>query len=212
MAVLYIVLGILVLLLCLTLFTKMTLSVKAQKRNGGELETEFSLSIFGKPVDLSPYIKRSNGKDKKEKNKKNDSEKSDEESEKKPLREKLEDILRNIAIGRYTYLLSKKSIKKKIRLDCLDFALSFGLDDAAHTGIATGAAWGSLYNIFSFIDRLFTVKSHNFKITPVFDGEYLDMDFETKIRFSILNIVSLASVIFINYIKSEKIYKRRKED
>lgn len=201
MAALYIVLGILALLLCLALFTKMTLAVKARKKNGEELETEISLSVFGGRVDLSPLMKKSSGgKDKKEKNENN----KENDGEKKPISGRLKTVVNGIKRGKYTYLLSKKSIKKKIKLECLDFSLVFGLDDAAHTGIATGAAWGSVYNIFSFVDRLFTIKGHSFKITPVFDGEYLDMDFETKIRFSISNIVSLASVIFINYIKSEK--------
>lgn len=80
--------------------------------------------------------------------------------------------------------------------------MTFGLDDAAHTGIATGAVWGSVYNIFGFLDRLFTIKSHNFSITPVFDSEAFEMSFESKIRFSISNLIAIGFAVFINYIKS----------
>lgn len=204
MAVLYIVLGILALILCLSLFTNMTLLITVQKKHGDELKTEVSLSVLGKPVDILPFIKK-NGR-KKDKTEKNANNKNDK-TRRSNRGEKLGSFIKNLAKGRYTYLLSKRCIKKKIRVETFDFRLKFGLDDAAHTGIAVGTAWGGLYNIFALVDKLFTVKNHNFEITPVFDGEYLDMDFKTKIRFSISNIISLAVVIFVNYMKSEKIYK-----
>lgn len=194
--VLYIILLILALFLLLVLFAKISLVIKLSKPNGENFKHEISLNVLGQPVDLSSFMKA----DKKQEVK---SSTEKEEKKKSPLYERLHNLKIDIERGRYTYLLSKRYVRKKIKIDKLDFNMTFGLDDAAHTGIATGAAWGSVYNIFGFIDRLFTVNSHRFRITPVFDAECFEMDFETRLHFSMSNIIALAFAIFINYTKSK---------
>ena len=195
--VLYIILLISALLLLLVLFAKISLAIKLSKPNGENFKHEISLYVLGQPVDLSSFIKAEKNHDVK-----SASEKA--EKRKKPaLSERLHNLRIDIERGRYTYLLSKRYVRKKIKIDKFDFDITFGLDDAAHTGIATGAAWGSVYNIFGFIDRLFTVKSHKFRITPVFDAECFEMHFETRLKFSLSNIIAAAFAIFINYTKSK---------
>lgn len=195
MIIVYIILIILVLILCTLLFTKMSLIIKLSKPADGDFKSEIALSVLGQPIDLSSFIK------------------ADKQTEitpqtklkkkKTPLSERLHNLRIDIERGRYTYLLSKRYVRKKIKMENLDFNMTFGLDDAAHTGIATGAAWGSVYNIFGFIDRLFIVKSHQFNITPVFDGECFAFDFETRLKFSLSNIIAVAFAVFINYLKAK---------
>ena len=190
-----IVLIVLVVLFIL-LFTKMTLTVNVDKAMEGEFSKKLNLNFLGININLI--------KPKADKPLKAESIKKagNEKQKKEPLTEKLKKLAENIQRGRYTYLLSKRYVRKKIKVETLNFSMTFGLDDAAHTGIATGAAWGSVYNIFGFLDKLFIVKSHNFSITPVFDGEAFKMSLESKIRFSISNLIAIGFAVFINYIKS----------
>ncbi len=198
--VLYIVLIILVLFTVAVLFTKMSLLIKVGKPHDGDFKAELTLSVLGQSIDLSQFIKD----DKKTSKQADKSEKKKTKKAKPPLGERLHKLRVNIERGRYTYLLSKRYVRKKIKMLNLDFHMTFGLDDAAHTGIATGAAWGSVYNIFGFLDRLFTVKSHKFNIIPVFDGECFDFAFETKLRFSLSNLVAIAFAVFTNYLKAKR--------
>ncbi len=198
MIVLYIVLIILALLIAVMLFAKISLIVKLVKPADGKLKTELMVSVFGITIDLARFIK----KDKKPA-KKTDKPVKKQITEKPSLKEKLHNLRVNIERGRYTYLLSKRYVCKKIKIENIDFNMSFGLDDAAHTGIATGAAWGSLYNIFGFVSSLFRVKSHKFNITPVFDGECFVFNFDTKIKFSLSNILAIAFAVMVNYIKAK---------
>lgn len=201
MTVLYIILAVLAVVLAAVLFVKMTLTVSISKAEGEELKKEFVLSVFGCKIDLSELADDSKNKPQK----KEEKDKPDEEDKPETtFMEKLHKLRVNIERGRYTYLLSKKHIRKKIKIYNFDFDMTFGLDDAAHTGIATGAVWGSIYNVFGFVANFFTVKSHKFMVTPVFDRECFSFVFNSRIRFSISNILALALAVMINYSKSKK--------
>lgn len=198
MLVLYIILIILALLIAVVLFAKMSLTVKLVKPINEKFKTEIVLSVLGINVNISRFIK----KDKKPAAK---TDKPSKKTQKKKLtlKERLHNLRVNIERGRYTYLLSKRYVRGKIKVENIDFNMTFGLDDAAHTGIATGAAWGSLYNIFGFVSSLFKVKSHKFNIIPVFDGECFAFSFDTKVKFSLSNILAIAFAVMINYIKAK---------
>lgn len=198
MIVLYIVLIILALLIAVVLFAKISLIVKLVKPADGKLKTKLIVSVFGITIDLARFLK----KDKKIAIK-TDKPIKKKKREKPPLKERLHKLRVNIERGRYTYLLSKRYVCKKIKIENIDFDMTFGLDDAAHTGIATGAAWGSLYNVFGFVSSLFRVKSHKFNITPVFDGECFVFNFDTKIKFSLSNLLAIAFAVMVNYIKAK---------
>lgn len=200
MIVLYIVLIILALLVATMLFTKMSLIIKVVKPANGNFKSELMLSVLGQTIDLSPFIKQ----DKKTGEQMQAAQKKPKREEEKPsFGERLHKLRINIERGRYTYLLSKRYVRKKIKIENIDFNMKFGLDDAAHTGIATGAAWGSLYNVFGFVSLLFKVKSHKFNITPVFDGECFALEFGSRIEFSLSNILAIAFAVMINYIKAK---------
>ncbi len=196
--IVYIVLIILALVLCTALFAKISLGVKLSKAKGEAFKSEFGVKVFGKSIDLSRLKK-----EKPTVSKPGEPQAEAEAEDKPPLNERLHNLRINIERGRYTYLLSKRYVVRKIKVEKLELDLTFGLDDAAHTGIATGAAWGSLYNIYAFIDRLFLVKSHSFNITPVFEGECLDLKFEAEVYFSLSNILAIGIAVFTNYMKAK---------
>ena len=192
---LYIVLAVLVVIVTAVLFVKMTITVNISKDEGKELTSSFILNVFGYKTDIFELINKP---------KTDKPGKKTEETPKLTFGEKLHKLRVDIERGRYTYLLSKKYIKQKIKVYNLDFDMTFGLDDAAHTGIATGAAWASIYNVFGFLANLFTVKSHKFTVTPVFDRECFSFVLNSKIRFSVYNILTLALAVKKNYKKSCK--------
>lgn len=201
MTVLYIVLIILALAVAAVLFVRMSLLIKLTKPNDGDFTSELTLKVLGQDIDLKQFIESN---DKPSEKKAGHSDENKPDKKKLSLRERLHKLCVNIQRGRYTYLLSKRYVRKKIRIKRIDFDMTFGLDDAAHTGIATGAAWGSVYNILGFLDRLCTVKDHKFNITPVFDGECLSVDFESEIRFSLSNVMAIALAVFSNYLKAKR--------
>ena len=203
MSGIYIVLFVIALILLTALCLKITLCVKSVKKTGESFKTEITLKVLGLRIDLLKYIRK---KEKPQKVVKEKSKQKEKPKEEKPFKEKLKALFVNIQRGRYTYLLSKKYVCRKIKIDNLDFSLAFGLDDAAHTGISTGVLWANIYNIYGFLDKLFLIKSHKFNVTPVFDDEVFEMDFCVNMHFRILNLVAMAFAIMINYIKSGKKY------
>ena len=199
----YIVLLVIVLIILALLFLKITLSIKSVKKTGESFKTEITLKVLGLRIDILKHIRK---KEKPQKVVKEKSKQKEKPKEKKPFKEKLKTLFVNIRRGRYTYLLSKRYVCRKIKIDNLDFSVVFGLDDAAHTGVSTGVLWANIYNIYGFLDKLFLIKSHKFNVTPVFDDEVFEMDFCATAHFRILNIVAMAFAIMINYVKSGKKY------
>ena len=196
MTVLYIVLAVLAVFVAVVLFVKMTLTVSISKDECKELTSSFILNVLGHKMDIFDLINQTKTDKPKDK--------TDDAPKELTFGEKLHKLRVDIERGRYTYLLSKKYIKQKIKVQNLDFDMTFGLDDAAHTGIATGAAWASIYNVFGFVANLFTVKSHKFTVNPVFDRECFSFVLNSKIRFSMYNVLTLFLAVKKNYKKSHK--------
>ena len=184
----------------LILSLKITVDITASKNHNCKFQKDIKIAVANHKIDISKFSKK-----KKPEYKKTGTEKKEIEFEEKDnFYEKLVKLRTNIARGKYTYLLSKRYVRKKIFVENVDFAITFGLDDAAHTGIATGAVWGSIYNIFAFADSLFTIKSHKFDVNPIFNGEYLDLNFSAKVNTRIINILLILFAVFVNYIKTGK--------
>lgn len=183
------------------LFLKITVEAVVDKENGEKTKTDFKLLLAGIEIDVTKFF---NNKKTTEvlKQYQANVEKETDESDGDSFAEKLAKFRVNIARGKYTYLLSKRYVRKKIAVENLDFSIRFGLGDAAQTGIATGAVWGAIYNIFSFIDSLVIVKSHNFNVTPVFECSGIAYKFNAKIQCRIVNIIAVAITVLMNYIKT----------
>ena len=109
--------------------------------------------------------------------------------------------LKNI---KYTYLLSQDFIQKRLVLEKLNVSIEFGMEDAAKTGIATGAVWGLIYNIFALVTKIFTVNDHNFKVEPDYNNEKFLLSANGILKFKIVNIISIAFFVLIKYIAVSK--------
>jgi len=209
LSVVYVLLLAVVLIIAALLFVGVAVEVSVNKENGEKLRTDINLFLAGRQIDVAKFVdrrnkqKKDNKDDKKDKENKENEEETDESSLER-FTEKLSKLRVNIARGKYTYLLSKRYVRRKIIMDNLELSIVFGLDDAAHTGIVTGVLWGGIYNVFGFVDSLFTVKSHKFNVTPVFEEEGFALSFETRIKCRVINLVLIAFAVLINYIKTGK--------
>lgn len=201
MKIFLIVLAIIVVMFAIALNLKVKARLFMTGANGKKFTATLTIKILWKKVELQLL-----GKDKKEKEQKESPKDIDKpiEKEKKSILEKLDSICKILEKSRLTYVMSRKSLKKRITFENMYFALTFGLGDAAKTGIATGSAWGVVYNLFALICRISNVKNHKFSITPDFENECYDIVFEGILSLSLANIICICAVVYRNYRKACK--------
>ncbi len=123
---------------------------------------------------------------------------------KKSVFEKLYDIYTEFNKVKYTYYYSQDFIRKRIVFKKLNVDVSFGMSDAAKTGIATGAIWGLLYNMLALLTKVVTVKNHNFNVEPDYNSEKFLFSVNGIINFRLVNIISILIFVLIKYIKVSK--------
>ena len=65
--------------------------------------------------------------------------------------------------------------RNHISVQSVDFRIHFGFDNAAATGISTGAIWGMGSFILKVIDTLVGIKKINMKVDPDFDNKIFEI-------------------------------------
>ena len=98
-----------------------------------------------------------------------------------------------------------KFLKKHLVFYEFTAKLNFGLEDAAETGILTGAAWGVLYNIVGFVDRTFVLKNHCVDVVPDFENEKLDFIFECGAGLRVFWVLSMLFALLKNIKRIRKV-------
>lgn len=129
-------------------------------------ESDYSLYVGLGPIRINLKKLLVKAKEKPEETK------SEEEKEKKKL------SFKDVESGLKKGVEALRYLKKKFTVSLFSFKARFSLGDAADTGIATGAAYGSIYSILGAIDRYFILKKQEVIITPVFQG----VGFETELK------------------------------
>ena len=89
---------------------------------------------------------------------------------------------------------------KRISAD-LTLSLSFGLYDAALTGIATGAVWTLLYELLGLISTIALIEKHSFNVDPVFDKAVFKAEGICIFSFRPVNIIGILIHILRKYNK-----------
>jgi len=82
--------------------------------------------------------------------------------------------------------------KKHLVIEKFKLHFHIGADEAALTGIATGAAWGALYDIAAVFDRNFKLKEKNIHVCPKFDGAIFETDINVRISIRFYNLLVFA--------------------
>lgn len=195
MKALLIIISVIIILIAISLLVKVKARLFMTGANGKKFSATLTINILWKKIDINLL-----GDSKKEE-KPEEKEISNEEKEKTNILEKLSRICKMLEKSRLTYVMSRKALKKRITFENIYFALTFGLGDAARTGIATGSAWGIVYNLFALLCRVSNVKNHKFNITPDFENECYDLVFEGILALSLANIICICAVVYRNYRK-----------
>ncbi len=83
-------------------------------------------------------------------------------------------------------------IRQRTKFDTITFCLSFGLSDAAKTGIATGAAWASSSCILSVLDHMFDIKKIYLDVSPDFNREHFHLYIKSILRLRLVHIINIS--------------------
>lgn len=203
---LILILTLLIIFISVILFARLRVCITAEKKDGEK-------AVFDAAVYLPGGIRLSNTSDKKKKNKKTDKKtkpkKTDKNAEKKEsFSDKAKNFYRTFTELKYTYKLSKRRIRKNILCDKIFLDISFGLSDAAKTGMTTGALWAAVYNITGFLSRIITLRQPEINISPVFDGKHLEFKAECIFIARGVNLINIMASLGVNYLKSKRKLKK----
>ncbi len=140
---------------------------------------------------------------KKVKNKQNKTEKKNENKKEKltlDILSKYFDIVKHIfsdiqKIFRY--------FKRKIKCSEFKTDITFGLSDAAETGIATGMFWALIGTVYPVIDSIIDIKDPNISVNPKFNTDMFSIEYKGIYKLKIIHIIYVGICGF-------KIYKKIK--
>ena len=108
--------------------------------------------------------------------------------------------------------VSKNELKNMLsfarkHLSCkeVDFNIRFGLDDAAKTGIATGAVWTSGTFLLKLIDTLIGIKKIKMNVYPDFNEKKFELYVKTILIMQPIHFIMIVNQIrdTIQYIKTK---------
>ncbi len=169
------------------------------KKQGAEKKTELKIRYF-----LFTFMLNEKKEPKKEKTKK---EKPQELKKKKSVSDWFSTVklIEDDIIGILKYAKKHAFSVKKFR-----FLMNFGLGDAMKTGILTGSAYGTVYNVLGFLNRNIPVEDCEVKINPDFERECLDIDGECILRIKNAHIIVIAIKALKVLLKIRKSDKERK--
>ena len=105
------------------------------------------------------------------------------------------------------------SIIKKINIGKMDvekivWSTKIGLNDAAATGIITGALWTFKHMIISLIDNTTNADIIELNITPVFSKSIFEIYFNCIIKIKLVNIIIIGFIVLKTKIRGDKSYVR----
>ena len=190
MVYVYAFVAIILLIILLFLLLPAGIRISYGKSKNADIELKFLWGLV--KIPLKPKAK----KDKAEKTKQSDT----PEEKDKSFFEGLNNISRIIKIINKTYSKSREYVYKRMKAD-VTVNITFGLYDAALTGIATGAIWTLLYEILGLISTSAQIQKHSFNVDPVFDKALFEADGLCVFKFIPVNVIGILIHILKNYNK-----------
>ena len=190
MVYVYAFVAIILLIILLFLLLPAGIRISYGKSKNADIELKFLWGLV--KIPLKPKAK----KDKAEKTKQSDT----PEEKDKSFFEGLNNISRIIKIINKTYSKSREYVYKRMKAD-VTVNITFGLYDAALTGIATGAIWTLLYEILGLISTSALIQKHSFNVDPVFDKALFEADGLCVFKFIPVNVIGILIHILKNYNK-----------
>lgn len=206
----YGLIGFLLLTLALALFSPIRVRLTVEKSGETALDIRLTLCMHGREFAI-PLLEESGKIAHKKAEKPQKKAKKSQEKEKKQetgILERLQGGYRLVRKMQVTLLASRASIRKRLVIETLELDVKFGLSDAAQTGMATGVAWGALYNLYAQLDRFVTIKDHRFQITPVFNSQGYRVAFAGTLKVRLASLMGIAIIVLGNYLTVSRKYKK----
>ena len=204
MTVVFIILFMLILLTIAFLLTPLQFGLETE-RIGTTAKYILYFKIFGIPVKI-PLKSAAASQNKTEKKK---------QKKESPLT--FENFKENISDFKEIYHTSKDELKKMLlyvkchlSIEKVDFNIHFGFDNAAATGISTGAIWGMGSFILKVIDSLIGIKKINMQVNPDFNNKVFEINSKTVLIMRPIHFIIILKRVIgtyayiknkINYIK-----------
>lgn len=104
--------------------------------------------------------------------------------------------------------LTKKYLRRKIRIKNLNISIELGTGDACYTGLVTGLAWATVGSIISVITNIFDTEKFSCNIIPDFSKKTLKLDLDCIFSIRIVNIIVVGLKMLIFYLKNRKKFER----
>ena len=171
------------------------------------------VSLFGMLIPIPIHTKRDqvDAKERKRARKKQKKQK-----EKKPFSfESFKETVENL---KDIYTVSKKEllellsyVRKHLSCKELDFRIAFGFDNAATTGITTGAVWTTGTLLLKIIDSLIGIEKMHMDVFPDFDHKRFEIGFKIIFVIQPFRFFKMYQSIkrTTKYIKSKQIKNTR---
>ena len=194
MVFVYIILALICLILLFILTAKIKIFFEYKKYPGEKLYTDYKVTISG--FNLNPILKKIIKKAPENK----DAKKKDGQA----FVKKIKSYAKTISLVSKTYAKNRWFIRKRLKAEMIEFHLKFGLEDAAQTGIATGAIWSLLYAVLALIGQIGTLKNHNFEVVPVYTEAGFISQGSIRISFRLIGIATILYKLYSTYNKLKK--------
>ena len=189
----YAILAVVFVILALFFVLPAKIQITLAKKNFADIKLFFFGGVL--KIPLKPKEKKSNNSQESK-----PKESQSEEQKDKSFLEGINNIFRIVNTIRKTYSQSREYVSKRIGAD-LTVNITFGLYDAALTGIATGAVWTLLYELLGLISTVALIEKHSFNVNPVFDKALLKADGICIFKFRPINIIGVLIHILRKYKK-----------
>ncbi len=132
-------------------------------------------------------------------------EKENEGDEKQGIFEKISRLKERYNAVRDIIDIFSECLKKRVSMTKIEVQIKYGTGDACTTGLAYGAIWTLIGNIYSFLCRRFTITFPDVKINAQFDGK-------PSLEVRCYGIIQVRFVhIIIAAVRSYKSYKKHKK-
>lgn len=194
LAVLLIVIFILILFLGAFLITPLQFGLEIVKTADKDKKNLY-FKIFGIPVKipLKPFKKGEHDKQKKESSL------------------SFQNFKENVSDFKELYKTSKDELKemlsyarKHLSVERVDFEIRFGFDNAAATGISTGAIWGMGSFLLKVVDALLGVKKINMQVNPDFNNKIFEIYSKTVLIIKPIHFIIILRKFVKTYIYIKK--------
>lgn len=177
------------------LFSKITVSIKAEKEHGQKLKTNLELT-FG-----SGWLKKNINLKQKQKSKKKSNPNSEEKKEDDTkFIDKVKKCYKVFCGFKYAYQKNSHKVHRAVFAKKINLYINFGTGNAAHTGILTGALWAGIYNIISFVSAVITIAQPKIDVVPVYNEKKCSVVCECIINTRLVNLINAVVSIGISYL------------